>query len=569
MKLMRREKITPNIRDLDEREGHRGDHGDTLIEVLIALVILSITVVSLLVAFSAAFSSSATHRNLAVTDTVLRSVAEQVYSSFQQTSTPVFVACPTAAPAYYNGALSGALVPPPPYTSSYSASITSVNYWSGADFSLTTSTCTSGTTVPQQLTIQVLGPQGQSESEALVVGGSGQIIAAQSVQINAPIVASVTPPLNTVGGLSVTFTGSSNAPSGQTYNVMACLDPAMSLYCTSNNSYVSGSNILGLIPGTTYYVTVTAPASTGYLSATSSESTAVSSGTTITPTVTSILPSTTLTGTLVITYSGISNPQNGQTYTAMACSNSEMTDNCVSDGAFASGSNIGGLIPGTKYYVTVRADVNGSTPAATSVVSSPAVPATAALIAPSAVVGTPSSTVSGVINVSFTGSSNAPQSQLYTATACTDSAMSNGCVSVNSFTSGAQVAGLTPGTTYYITIGANASRAYLAATSGVTSGVMATVALVAPSISSTSSGAAGTASINYNGSPNAPSGQTYGATLCTSSTMTSGCRTVSPYASGGTITGLTSGTGYYVTISANASTGYLAATSSVGGVSVS
>jgi hypothetical protein len=173
-----------------------------------------------------------------------------------------------------------------------------------------------------------------------------------------------------------------------------------------------------------------------------------------------------------------------------------------------------------------------------------------------------------VINVSFTGPSNAPQTQLYTATACTNSVMTSGCVSVNSFTSGAQVAGLTAGTTYYITIGANASTAYLAATSGVTSGVKATTTLVAPSISSTSSGAAGTASINYNGSSNAPSGQTYVATLCTSSTMTSGCRTVSLYASGATITGLTSGTTYYVTIGANASTGYLAATSSVRNVSV-
>src|ERR1019366_2711762 len=381
---MRCEIATFGDRDLGERESRRGDCGDTLIEVLIALVILSITVVSLLVAFSTAFSSSATHRNLAVTDTVLRSVAEQVYSSFQQTSTPTFVACPTASPTYYNGALSVALVTPSPYTSSYSASITSVNYWSGSNFSLTTTTCASGTTVPQQLTIQVLGPQGQSESEALVVAGSGQIIVAPSVQLIAPSVASVTPPLNTSGGLTVSFSGSSNAPSGQTYTARACVDPGMSLHCTSDTSYVSGSNILGLIPGTTYYVTVTAPASTGYLSATSSETTVVSSGTTISPTVTSILPSTTLAGTLVVSYSGISNPPNGQTYTALACSDSGMPDNCVSQGAFTSGSNLGGLSPGTRYYVTVTANANGSTPAATSVVSSPAALATVAFMAPTA-----------------------------------------------------------------------------------------------------------------------------------------------------------------------------------------
>ncbi len=534
-----------------------------------SMIILSITVVSLLVAFSTAFSSSAEHRNLAVTDTVLRSVAEQVYSAFQQTLSPVFAACSPATTAmYYNSVLTTALKPPSPYTSSYSASITSLYYWSGSNFSLTSSTCTSGTTVPQELTIQVLGPQGQSESVALVMSGSGQIIVAPSVQLNAPSVSSVTPPASTIGGLTIAYSGSSNAPSGQTYTAKACVDASMTLHCTSYTSYASGTNILGLVPGTTFYVTVTADASTGYIFATSSTSSAVSSGASTTPTVTSVVPSASLAGSVVVTFAGLTNPPPGQTYTATACSDSAMSDNCVSEAAFTSGSVIGGLSQGTRYYLTVTANVDGLKPATTSIVSSPSILATTQLNSPSSLAGSSSTTAAGVINVAFTSPSNAPDIQLYSATACTNNSMTSGCVTVNSFTTGAQISGLTPGTTYYVTITAKASSGYLVSTSSVLSGVKATIALAAPSISSTSSGSTGTASISYVGASNAPSGQTYAANVCTSSTMTLGCSTVSSYVSGATITGLTSGTTYYLTITANGSSGYLAATSSVKSVSV-
>ncbi len=546
----------------------RGEGGDTLIEVLISMLILSITVVSLLVAFSTAFASSAEHRNLAVTDTVLRSVAEQVYSAFQQTSSPVFAACPTATATYYNSMLTTALQPPSPYTSTYSASITSVYYWSGSNFSLTSSNCTTGTTVPQELTVQVLGPRGQSESVALVMSGSGQIIVAPSVQLNTPSLTSVTAPVSTIGGLTIAYSGSSNAPSGQTYTARACADPSMSVHCTSYTSYVSGTSILGLIPGTMYYVTVTADASTGYIFATSSVSSAVSSGSSTTPTVTSVVPSASSAGSLVVTFAGLTTPPTGQTYTATACTDSAMSLNCVNETSFTSGSIVNGLDAASRYYVTVTANINGSTPATTSIVSSPSELATSQLATPKSVAASSSLSAAGVIDVSFNSPSNAPSNQVYTAEACTNNAMSSGCVTVNSFTTGSQISGLTAGTSYYVTITANASSGYLASTSSVTPAVMATIALTAPSISSTSSGTTGTASISFVGSSNAPSGQTYAANVCTSSTMTSGCSTVNPYASGGTITGLTSGTSYYVTITANGSSGYLAASSTVKSVSV-
>lgn len=555
-----------------KRVERRGEGGDTLVEVLMSLLILSITVVSLLVAFSTAFASSAEHRNLAVTDTVLRSVAEQVYSAFQQTSSPVFAACGSTTPVpvttYYNSMLTQALTPPSPYASTYSASITSVYYWSGSNFSLTSSTCTTGTTVPQELTVQVLGPQGQSESVALVMSGSGQIIVAPSVQLNTPSVTSVTAPASTIGGLTIAYSGSSNAPSGQTYTAKACTDASMSVHCASYASYLSGTNILGLIPGTMYYVTVTADASTGYIYATSSVSSAVASGSSTTPTVTSVAPSTSTAGSVVVNFAGLTNPPGGQTYMATACTDSAMSLNCVNATSFTSGSMVDGLDPASRYYVTVTANVNGSTPATTSIVSSPAELATSQLAVPNSVVATSSMSAAGVIDVSFNSPSNAPANQLYSAEACTNNSMSIGCVTVNLFTTGSQISGLTAGISYYVTITAKASSGYLVSTSNVSSGVKATIGLIAPSISSTSSATTGTASISFAGSSNAPTGQTYAANVCTSSTMTSGCSTVNPYSSGASITGLTSGATYYVTITANGSLGYLAATSSVKSVSV-
>jgi len=558
----------PAPRRADGVAGRHDDAGDTLIEVLIALIVLGITVVSLLVAFSTAFSASATHRNLAVTDTVLRSVNEQVYSAFQQISTPVYAACPTATTDYYNTVLAGALTPPAPYNSTYTGSISSVSYWSGSDFSLTSSTCTSGATVPEQLTLLVVGPRGASESAVFVVNGSGQIIVAPSVQLSAPTITSVTTPASTSGVLAVDYDGSSNAPSGQTYTASACLDTTMSVRCVNDDSYVSGSNIAGLIAGATYYVTVSADASTGYLTATSSQTSGVASGTSTVPTVSSVTSSTSTAGALVVSFVGISSPPSGQTYTATACSDSSMTTNCHSQSSFTSGATLTGLTSGTRYYVTVTADAYDLTPAATSVVASPAKFATVQLSSPASLSGTPSLTTAGVIDVSFSAPSNAPSSQAYSARACTNLAMSTGCVSVSSFYSGAQIAGLTPGTSYYFTITALASSGYLTSTSAVSSAVKATTSLVAPTISSTSSPSTGTATISYSGSSNAPSGQTYKATVCTNASMTNGCVSVSSYVSGASITGLSSATTYYVTVTAVASPGYLASTSPTASVNV-
>ncbi len=546
-----------------------GEDGDTLVEVLLALIVMSITVVSLLLAFSTAFTASATHRNLAVTDTVLRSVTEQIYAAFQQTPSSAYAACPTGTTAYYNSVLASALTPPPPYDTTYSSSITDVSYWSGSNFSLTPSTCTSGATVPEQLTVNVAGPRGASESTVFVVSGSGQIIVAPSVQLNAPAISSVIAPSTFSGGLAITFSASSNAPAGQSYTAQACLDAAKTVKCVSDPSYQSGVGIYGLIPGTTYYVTVSADASTGFLAATSAVTSATSSGAATSPTVTSVVPSSSAAGALVVSYVGLTTPPSGQTYSVQACTDSSMTLGCVTHANFASGGQLTSLDAGTRYYVIVTADANGPNPASSSVVSSPAAMATVQLSAPSSLAGASSTTTAGVVDVSFAAPTNAPSNQRYSVQACTNIAMTTGCVSQGSTYSGAQITGLTAGTAYYLTVKATSSTGYLSATSAVSNAVKATIALSSPSISSTSSPSSRTATVAFSGSSNAPSGQTYHVTFCTNSSMTVGCTTVNSYTSGTSVSGLTSSVTYYVVITADASAGYLSANSTVKSVVVS
>ena len=124
------------------------------------------------------------------------------------------------------------------------------------------------------------------------------------------------------------------------------------------------------------------------------------------------------------------------------------------------------------------------------------------------------------------------------------------------------------GTTYYATItGVSSTPGYLSATS-VSSSAMATVQLTVPTITSVGYGtAAGSVSV-AGGSSNAVPGATYTAKACTNAAMTVGCVTPNTnYTPGTDFTGLnytvgTVGTTYYVTLTANNSTGFLGSTAS-------
>ncbi len=103
----------------------RSEAGDTLVEVLLAIVILGISSVAILLAFATTISGSAEHRTLTTADTVLRTAAEQ--------ST-----VPHSAAVEYGV---GAVPDSNPYSwlqtsvtlsSGYTEQVTGVSYWSSS-----------------------------------------------------------------------------------------------------------------------------------------------------------------------------------------------------------------------------------------------------------------------------------------------------------------------------------------------------------------------------------------------------------------------------------------------------
>ena len=465
------------------------------------------------------------------------------------------------------------LTVPPPYTTRYTASITAVSYWTGSGFSAPSTTCP-GTSVPQQITIQVAPVTSGNAAESIVlnVQGTGQINLAPPVQLGPPTGVSATSSPTVNGAIVVNFTppSSPSPPVGQTYTAIACSNYAMTAGCESDPSYTSGSTFSGLTPGAEYWVEVTANGSPGYLGATSSvfpssanpSTPLYAQGNSDAPTVTGVSPSTTTVGALVVTYNTSSVAPSGTTYFAKACTDQAMTANCVTTGTFTSGGEVTGLTPGTAYYVTVTANASGTYPVSPSVVF-PAANATVQLTAPQITSAT--STPTGALSVTYTGSSNAPTTgQTYTETQCTDSGMSQNC---SSESGGSQVNGLTVGTNYWVQIVANASSGYLSAPSATSGPIEITVQLDDPTIGSVGQGShSGSVKVKFTGSANATPTTSYtctvyldnGGSVGAEVTQLAGC---TPGNSGNTISGLASGTTVFVKVTASDSNGYLSATS--------
>jgi type II secretory pathway pseudopilin PulG len=78
------------------------ERGDTLIEILMTLIVLSIAVVALIVTFATGISASVDHKNLAANDVVLRQVEEQAFYTLQQKpTTPLYKSCASVAVGQY------------------------------------------------------------------------------------------------------------------------------------------------------------------------------------------------------------------------------------------------------------------------------------------------------------------------------------------------------------------------------------------------------------------------------------------------------------------------------------
>jgi type II secretory pathway pseudopilin PulG len=136
----------------------RSEAGDTLLEVLIAIVVLALASVALIVGFGTSISSSAEHRNLATFDTILATTSQEAIAQIQRQQS-LFNTCPgTLAPwnaTPYNGnpygfyqtennsgqpaATSLYMAVPSPYSSQYTVTYTSVLYWNIASGTYSTS----------------------------------------------------------------------------------------------------------------------------------------------------------------------------------------------------------------------------------------------------------------------------------------------------------------------------------------------------------------------------------------------------------------------------------------------
>ena len=134
---------------------HRSQAGDTLVEVLVAVIVVGLCGVALLLAFSTSITSTSAYRNLAAMDTVLRSASEAAVSQIQQQTPPLFSSC--ATPSYYQSQVA---------LGAANATFTTVQYWTGTSFS---PSCPAGSLSPQLLTIVVTGPQGVSDTNSFVV----------------------------------------------------------------------------------------------------------------------------------------------------------------------------------------------------------------------------------------------------------------------------------------------------------------------------------------------------------------------------------------------------------------
>ena len=154
--------------------------------------------------------------------------------------------------------------------------------------------------------------------------------------------------------------------------------------------------------------------------------------------------------------------------------------------------------------------------------------------------------------------------------------MTQNCVTVPNYTSGAQLSGLTPNATYYVEIIAvAATQGYVSSNTAVPSQTssVATSQLGTPTNVTLGYGASpGSLTVSF--TPPTPnpgiSTQTYTVEACTSAAMTNpGCVTNTNFSpSGATLTGLNPGSpgnpgvNYYVEVTANASSGYLASPAS-------
>ncbi|MEY2420213.1 MAG: hypothetical protein QOI95_280 [Acidimicrobiaceae bacterium] len=139
-------------------DGAFGDAGFSLIEVLVAIVILGISIVTLVSALAASIAGSDRHNQQAKVESVVDSAVEKVKDPVGV----VHVNCATTSQAtYVTAAQSAALALSWPASS---VQITDVKYWDGSAFGATCyDDAAHGNLALQQITITVTSPGSRAD----------------------------------------------------------------------------------------------------------------------------------------------------------------------------------------------------------------------------------------------------------------------------------------------------------------------------------------------------------------------------------------------------------------------
>ena len=187
---------TTLVKKWRERCVKRGDseRGDTLIELLIALIVLGMASVALITALGTTVTAESKHRDLATFNTILASSSQQALSEMQQLPV-LFNSCPADPVSYYQAQVP--ITVASPYTNEYTATITSVQYWQGTSFG---ATCVNN--VPQEIQITLTSNAGESHTNTFIASYS--LNAAEATSGTAAKLAFITQPGSGSGGTMLT-----------------------------------------------------------------------------------------------------------------------------------------------------------------------------------------------------------------------------------------------------------------------------------------------------------------------------------------------------------------------------
>jgi len=233
----------------------RSEAGDTLVEVLLALVVLGLASVALLIAFSTSIAASAEHRKLATYDSILTLASQSATSAIQ------------GLPSLFDCTLSTypTITLPSAYSSNYAVQYATTNpvlYWDSATSKFDITSCVSG--VPQLITIQIVGT---SYTNSFVVDysqGSSADVASTGVATKLVFLN------NIVGGYAGSpFTTQPIVAIETDTNTIVTTDLSAVIFKVSSGtgtlSGCSGNEVLGVVtfsgctmsPGGTYKITAT------------------------------------------------------------------------------------------------------------------------------------------------------------------------------------------------------------------------------------------------------------------------------------------------------------------------